>query len=346
VADVQEPTDPTRLGGVAEQLYGLPLEEFTATRDARAKELRAQGERDLARDVAALRRPTTAAWAVNQLVRARRDEVEQLLALGAALRDAQGAFAGEELRELNRQQHRVIAAIRQRARAVAALAGQRLTEVVGRQVEATLKAGMADPAAADAVRSGLLVSDLESTGFDPVDLTGAVAVGAGAGAHLHGGRTAAAGPRRERAAGSRAQEGAGTRTQQEADRRAQDDADRRRQEDADRVAEERRREERERALAEARALVARTTEALADAEDVLATAVAAASDARARREAVAARLAELRAALEAAEADDAAAAAEVEVAEESRARARRDADAARWSAEEATAALARLDREG
>lgn len=332
--DVPETPDATRLGEVAEPLYGLPLEEFTASRDARAKELRTLGERDLARQVAALRRPTTAAWAVNQLVRARRDEVEQLLELGAALREAQGAFAGEELRQLNRQQHRVLAAIRQQARAVTERAGQRLTETVGRQVEATLRAGMADPAAADAIRSGLLVRDLESTGFDPVDLEGAVAV-LGAAPGPSGGRGARAGARDAR-------EEAGRREREEAARRAREEAERQAQEEAERSAAERRRQERTRELRDARALVAATTRALHDADEVLRAADAEVAAAGRRREAVAARLAELRSALATTEADDAAAADEVARAEEARTRAARDVEDAARSAERAGAALAAL----
>lgn len=340
--DAQEPTDPTRLRGVAEQLYRLPLEEFTATRDAHAKELRTLGERDLARQVAALRRPTTAAWAVNQLVRARRDEVEQLLELGAALREAQGAFAGEELRQLNRQQHRVIAAIRQQARAVAAQAGQPLTETVGRQVEATLRAGMADPAAADAIRSGLLVRDLESTGFDPVDLEGAVAV-LGAAPGPSDGRGTRAGARDAREeAGRRERQETERRERQEAGRRAQEEAERQAQEEAERSAAERRRQERARELRDARALAAATTRALHDADDVLRAADAEVAAAGRRREGAAARLAELRSALAAAEADDAAAADEVARAEEARTRAARDVEDAARSAERAGAALAAL----
>lgn len=341
--DVPEPPVGTRLGEVAEPLYGLPLEEFTATRDARAKELRALGERDLARQVAALRRPTTAAWAVNHLVRARRDEIEQLLELGAALREAQGAFAGEELRRLDRQQHRVIAAIRQQARAVAARAGQRLTETVGRQVEATLRAGMADPAAADAIRSGLLVRHLESTGFDPVDLEGAVAVLAAAA--RPSGTGPASGGRGPIAGGRDDREEAGPREQrEEAERREREEAERREREEAGRSAAERRRQERAGELRDARALVAATTRALHDADDVLRAADAELAAAARRREAIAARLAELRSALAAAEADEAAAADEVALAEEARTRAAHDVEDAARSAERAGAALAGLER--
>ena len=38
-------------------LYGLPLEEFTAARDAEAKRLREAGETDTAKAVTALRKP-------------------------------------------------------------------------------------------------------------------------------------------------------------------------------------------------------------------------------------------------------------------------------------------------
>src|SRR5690606_5756403 len=148
------------LEDVAAELYGLPLDEFTTARDERAKELRADGERTAATAVRALRRPSTAAWAVNQLVRARREEVEQVLDLGAALREARAALAGDELRALRKQQQQLVAAVVRQTRAVARERGQRLSDTVQREVEATLKAAMADVDAAAAVRSGLLLRSL------------------------------------------------------------------------------------------------------------------------------------------------------------------------------------------
>lgn len=161
---------------IARDLYGLPLGEFVGARDARAAQLRADGERDLAGSVRQLRRPTTAAWAVNLLARAEGGDLEQLVALGAALREAHDALDGAELRELNRTQHRVVAALRRQVERLAGDAGQRLSESVARQVEATLRAVMADDAAAAAVATGLLLRELESTGLEPVDVAGAVAV--------------------------------------------------------------------------------------------------------------------------------------------------------------------------
>src|SRR3954469_11196864 len=70
------------------RLYGLPPEEFTPERNALAAELRAEGDGEGAAAVKALRKPTAAAAAVNQLVRAEPDLVEALLGAGGELRQA------------------------------------------------------------------------------------------------------------------------------------------------------------------------------------------------------------------------------------------------------------------
>jgi hypothetical protein len=69
-------------------LYGLPLDRFVDARGELAKALRGDGRREEAKEVAGLRKPSVAAWAVNQLVRTQRAAVGELLAAGDALRDA------------------------------------------------------------------------------------------------------------------------------------------------------------------------------------------------------------------------------------------------------------------
>jgi hypothetical protein len=76
----------------ADELYGLPLEEFVAERGALAKRLRADGDREGATRVAALRKPSVAAWTVNQLVRSRRADVAAFTEAAEALRAAQAAL--------------------------------------------------------------------------------------------------------------------------------------------------------------------------------------------------------------------------------------------------------------
>ncbi|MGZ4486582.1 MAG: hypothetical protein ACXVW1_01540 [Nocardioides sp.] len=167
--------DPTPLLAEADALYGLPLGEFTPTRDARAKALKAE-DADLSAAVKALRKPATAAWVVNLLVRHETEQVEQVLAVGAALREAQAAMSGEDLRTLTRQRRQLTAAVTTQARGVAAGHGLKVTAAVADQVEATLTAAMVDEACAAAVRSGLLVTALTTTGLAAEDPTPAVAV--------------------------------------------------------------------------------------------------------------------------------------------------------------------------
>lgn len=168
------PTEaPTDLLAIAEELYGLGLGEFTPARDARAKELKGT---DLAAPVRKLRKPSLAAWVVNLLVRRESEQVEQVLTLGAALREAQESMAGDELRALTRQRRQLTAAVTTTARAVARETGVKVTESVAEQVEATLTAAMVDADCAAAVRSGLLVGALAATGFDDAGPAGSVAL--------------------------------------------------------------------------------------------------------------------------------------------------------------------------
>ena len=64
----------------ADRLYGLPLEDFVAERDALAKQLRADGRRAEAVEVKALRKPPAVVWAVNQLMRTQHKPAKALVA--------------------------------------------------------------------------------------------------------------------------------------------------------------------------------------------------------------------------------------------------------------------------
>lgn len=168
---------------IADELYALPLADFTPARDSRAKELKAE-DAALAARVKALRKPTLAAWVVNVFVRREPDQIGQVIAVGAALREAQASLDGDELRALTRQRRQLTAAVTTQARQVAGEEGIRVTSAVADQIEATLTAAMLDASAAGAVRSGLLLTPLAPTGVGSVDLSGTVAI------DDHGGITA------------------------------------------------------------------------------------------------------------------------------------------------------------
>ncbi|MEU9163446.1 hypothetical protein AB0D29_24650 [Streptomyces sp. NPDC048424] len=164
------------LDAVATELYGLRPEEFTAARDAHVAEARRAGERDVAKRIAALRKPTLAVWAANLLARADADQARRLLVLGRELREAHRTLAGEDLRKLSHQQHVVIAAMATEARRLAGGAGQEVSEGVQREVEQILRTVLADPDAAETWARGVLAkAPPQVVGFAelaPVDVPG------------------------------------------------------------------------------------------------------------------------------------------------------------------------------
>ena len=158
---------------VADELYALPPEQFTAARNDRAKEAKAAGDRETAARIAALRKPTVLAWLVNVLVRELPDEIGGFLDLGDALREATATLSGPELRQLSGQRHRLVQALVRQARDLARQAGYRITEDVARGLEETLAAALTDPAVAGHLRAGRLTSGLTATGFPPPSAGGA-----------------------------------------------------------------------------------------------------------------------------------------------------------------------------
>lgn len=144
-------------------LYALPPEEFTAARDAAAKQ---------DKGLKALRKPSVAAWVVNTLVRREPALLEQLVELGASLREATSARQGDQLRELTEQRHQLVRAVTAQA---VGLVERDITPQVRTEVAQTLDAAMADPSSAEAVQSGQLVRALSYAGLGGVDLEGAVA---------------------------------------------------------------------------------------------------------------------------------------------------------------------------
>jgi prefoldin subunit 5 len=149
---------------VADELYSLPPEEFIAVRKERQDEVRAAGDRVLAKDIGTLPKPSAAAWACNLLVRAHREEIEDLVELGNLLREAQQNLAGAELKALDVQRRRLIAALTQQARTAALEAGHPVSTSVAAQVEDTLRAAMSDPEAGEALLTGRLTSPMSFNG--------------------------------------------------------------------------------------------------------------------------------------------------------------------------------------
>ncbi len=144
-----------------ERLYGLSLDEFTAARNAAAKELRGRGLRAEADDVKALAKPTVPAWAVNQLTRRRHADLDEFLEAAEAAREAQlGGKPGA--REAIERQREALARL---VRAAREELGGTASEAVTTKIRQTLEAAAVDDQAAEHVRHGRLVKELEPAGF-------------------------------------------------------------------------------------------------------------------------------------------------------------------------------------
>ena len=139
------------LDSVAEDLYGLPPDEFTAARDEAVKQAT---DPALKKAIKALRKPTVSAHAVNQLVRDHPEDMDHLLDLGDHLRAAMTGDKGD-VRRLTEQRRDLISS----------LVGADLPAAVRDDVTATLEAATADPELGAAVRSGRLVKPLRYAGF-------------------------------------------------------------------------------------------------------------------------------------------------------------------------------------
>jgi hypothetical protein len=175
-------------------LYGLPLERFTDERNALARRLRQEGEREQAAEVAKLRKPTVAAWAVNQLVRTQKRDFNALLKAGDALQRAQAALLSGKgdpaaLRDAADAERTARDGLTAKARGLLSTEGHELQPAKLEQVSDTLQAAAIDDQARAEVGEGCLVRELRHAGL------GAFGVGVGAAA-----TSGSRGPSRRRAA--------------------------------------------------------------------------------------------------------------------------------------------------
>ncbi len=155
------------IDSVADELYSLPPERFTAARGVSEKAAKAIGDDQLAAAIRQLRKPSTGAWLANQLVREHSDEVLAFLGLGPALREATTMLSGDQLRELGRQRRQRVYALMQQVRGLAGAAGHKVSQDTSRALEATLHAALADDRVADQLRAGRLTETVQGAGFSP-----------------------------------------------------------------------------------------------------------------------------------------------------------------------------------
>ena len=158
-----------------DQLYGLPVGEFVAERDALARRLRDEGRRDDATHVRELRKPTVAAWAVNRLARERPKDVAALLDAVDDLQAAQAqAVKGDPARFRDAvEAHRLVLERLLGAAEEALEATGSASAATVERVRETLHAASLEEQGRAALRAGRLERERQSGGLSALGLAGA-----------------------------------------------------------------------------------------------------------------------------------------------------------------------------
>jgi hypothetical protein len=144
-------------------LYTGPPEQFTERRKALAAAARAAGDRDAARQIAALRKPTRTAWVVNRLAHAEPGMPASLADLAAGLRAAEQAKDGARLRALTARRRALLDSLAEHALSLAGLTDP--PPGLREEVTATLAAALADPEVAAGLAAGTLTRAATWSGF-------------------------------------------------------------------------------------------------------------------------------------------------------------------------------------
>lgn len=197
-----------KLEAVADELYGLPSQEFTAARNARVAAAREAGDGALAASLQGLRKPSTVAWVANQLVREQPREIEHLIELGVTLRSARN-LQGPQIRQATKEKSETVIGLLRQARSLAKRAGQPFSSSSEQELEATLDAAFSDPESARTLREGCLTTPLHYSGL-----------GFGADAKLRGRATTSPGQVRARSGSTKANAATGRRDLDQARREA------------------------------------------------------------------------------------------------------------------------------
>lgn len=142
-------------------LYAVSLSEFTPKRDALAKDLLARNPEG-SRIVKGLKKPTVAAWALNQVALKNPKQVEWLLEVYQKLRSPRDS---SELRKASESRNKIVADLVDAAVKALEAGGHAGSESVKQKIERTLQAVATDDEAADTLKRGRLSRELEPTGF-------------------------------------------------------------------------------------------------------------------------------------------------------------------------------------
>ncbi|MFC4628187.1 hypothetical protein ACFO6V_08075 [Promicromonospora alba] len=164
--------DQFDLDTAVDALYARPLDEFIAARDAAVRQATDSGDRLGAARVKRLRKPSVAAWVINQVAREHPDEIGALASLGDELRAATQDRDRARIRALDHLRRERTDALVRVVREAGEVGGRSVSSAVLDRMTETLTAAVMDPDAAAVVRAGRLSRALQHVGFGIVDEEG------------------------------------------------------------------------------------------------------------------------------------------------------------------------------
>jgi hypothetical protein len=151
-----------------DELFMLPLAEFTAARNALARQLKQAGRGNDADFVKTLSKPSISAWTVNQLYRKHRDAFDRLLATGERFRQAQtsrtAGMAG--MRGVLKERREALSHLSDLATSLLRDAGHNQSPDTIHRITTTLEALSAYSSVPDGPRPGRLTHDVDPPGFE------------------------------------------------------------------------------------------------------------------------------------------------------------------------------------
>ena len=155
-----------KLNDEVDELYQLPLAEFTGARNALAARLKQSGRADDANLVKTLQKPPVSAWAVNQLYWNHREDFDTLLAAGKRFHKASLAGKTADLRASLDARREALAHLADLATSLLSDAGHNPSLETIRRVTTTLEALSAQASSIDGPTLGRLSQDVDPPGFE------------------------------------------------------------------------------------------------------------------------------------------------------------------------------------
>lgn len=160
----------SKLDTEIQRLYGLPFGEFTAARNTLAKQLKKDGDKDAAEEVASLPKPSVSAWAVNHLFTTDSERMEELLASGERARKAlRSILLGGDpgaLRDAIQEARDLANELRDRAVEAVAEETRKPGPAVVERIATNLQSLAFSPAAEPVIQRGWMDVDLPPPGFE------------------------------------------------------------------------------------------------------------------------------------------------------------------------------------